>query len=132
MATAHITPAQRQGHAIRVRVRKLAEAVVDEQYRRRPALEARYGPAGRDKCVQDVSHHLRFLAASVEVGETKVFADYVRWAVSVMASHRVAVEDALENLRLLDAVLQDQLPPDVGAVAHQHLCAALDGVTSGA
>ena len=120
-----ITTAQREGHAIRVRLRNLAEAVVDEQYRRRPDLEARYGPGGQAKCVQDTEHTLRFLAASVEVGQTKVFADYFQWAVRVMAAHRVAPEDAVENLRLVAAVLRDLLPPEVAAAAQAHVDAAL-------
>ena len=127
-----ITPAQREGHAIRVRIGKLAEAVVDEQYRRRPQLEARYGPVGREKCVQDTAHTLRFLAASVEVGQTKVFADYFQWALRVMAAHRVAAEDAVENLRLVGAVLRERLPAGAAAAALEHVDAALLRVTAGA
>ena len=120
-----ITETQRAGHAIRVRIPKLAEAVVDEQYRRRPELEARYGPAGRAKCVQDTAYHLRFLAGSVEFGQTKVFEDYVAWAVRVMKAHRVAAEDAVENLRLIAGVLRDRLPPAAAAAATEHVDAAL-------
>ena len=127
-----ITRHQRAGHLIRVRTPALAEAVVDEQYRRRPGLEARYGPNGRAKCVQDTRYHLRFLAGSVEWGQPRVFADYCQWAVRVMKAHRVAVEDALENLRLIGPVLSEHLPPDVAALACEHLDAAILRVTPAA
>ena len=120
-----ITRHQRAGHLIRIRTTALAEAVVGEQYRRQPELEARYGPAGRANCVQDTKYHLRFLAGSVEWGQPRVFADYFEWAVRVMKAHRVAVEDTAENLRLIGPVLAQHLPPDVAALAYEHLDAAL-------
>jgi hypothetical protein len=127
-----ITHYHRAGHLIRVRIPKLAEAVVDEQYRLRPELEARYGPRGREKCVEDTRYHLRFLAGSVEWGEPRVFADYFEWAVRVMKVHGVAVGDALENLRLIGPVLAERLPPEVASLAYEHLDAAIARVTPAA
>ena len=125
-----ITQSHRDGHAIRVRIGKLAGAVVDEQYRRCPELETRYGPCGRAKCVQDTAYHLRFLAASVEFGQTKVFEDYVAWAVRMMAAHRVAPQDAVENLRLIAAILRDRLPPGAATAAAEHVDAAVAHVAA--
>lgn len=127
-----ITHHHRAGHLIRIRVPTLAEAVVDEQYRRRPELEARYGPRGREKCVQDTKYHLRFLAGSVEWGQPRVFADYVDWAVRMMKAHRVALEDSVENLRLIGPVLAEHLPPDVASLACEHLDAAITRITPAA
>ena|SRR5690349_12922987 len=125
-----ITQHHRAGHTIRVRTAKLAEAIVDEQYRRRPDLVARYGPAGREKCVQDTKYHLRFLSASVEFGQPRVFADYCDWAVGVMEAHRVDARDAVENLRLFGPVLAEHVPPDAAALAGEHLDAAIARLTS--
>lgn len=122
---ARITSNERLGHALRVKIPKLAEAVVDEQYRRRPELEARYGPDGRAHCVKDTVHNLRFLAESVAFGQSRIFCDYVEWAFRVMTHHGVAAEDVSENLRLLAETLGRHLPDDLAGVAREHVEAAL-------
>lgn len=95
-----LTPLERAGHAIQVRAPALAQAAVAALYRLRPDLERRYGEAGRRHCAKDVGHHLRFLAAAVELDDPRVFADYAAWAVRVMVTHGVAAEDAVASLRL--------------------------------
>ena len=127
-----ITHHQRAGHLIRIRTPMLADAIVDEQYRRRPELEGRYGSRGRQKCVEDTRYHLRFLAGSVEWGQPRVFADYFEWALRVMKAHRVAAEDAVENLRLIGPVLAQRLPAGVAALVYEHLDAAILRVLPGA
>ncbi|HZN66820.1 MAG TPA: hypothetical protein VFB66_16130 [Tepidisphaeraceae bacterium] len=124
-ASPRVTPNERLGHALRVKIPKLAEAVVDEQYRRRPELEARYGPGGRAHCVKDTVHNLRFLAESVAFGQPRIFCDYVEWALRVMTHYGVAAEDVAENLRLLAGTLERHLPGDVAGVAREHVEAAL-------
>lgn len=124
-APPRITSNERHGHALRVRIPKLAEAVVDEQYRRRPDLAARYGPGGRAHCVKDTVHNLRFLAESVSFGQPRIFCDYVEWALRVMTHHGVAAEDVAENLRLLGESLGRHLPQEAADVAREHVEAAL-------
>lgn len=124
-APPRITPNDRFGHALRVRIPKVAEAVVDEQYKRRPELESRYGPGGRAHCVKDTVHNLRFLAESVAFGQPRIFCDYVEWAFRVMTRHGVAAEDVAENLRLLAQTLGRHVPDDVAGVAREHVEAAL-------
>jgi hypothetical protein len=124
-APPRITTNERHGHALRVKIPKLAETVVDEQYRRRPELEARYGPGGRAHCVKDTVHNLRFLAESVAFGQPRIFCDYVEWALRVMTHHGVAAEDVAENLRLLAETLGRHVPDDVAGVAREHVEAAL-------
>lgn len=121
----HVSAAERAGHLIRVKARALAEATVDEHYRRRPEMQQRYGPSGREKCVHDVCHHLRFLAASVECDSPQVFADYVAWAVKVMAAHRVAVSDVVENFEVLRDAVAAQLPQRVAEKVREHVTEAL-------
>ena len=126
-----VTTAERHGHALRVKIPKLAEAVVDEQYRRRPELAARYGPQGRAYCLKDTEHNLRFLAESISFGQPRIFADYAEWAYRVMTHHGVAGEDVVENLRLLSETAERFLPPDAARAVREHVGAALlrlDGV----
>lgn len=116
-----ITAEQRAGHALRVKVAKLAEAAVAELYRARPDLPARYGPDGRRHCVQDVGHHVTALAASVELGDPRRFARYVGWARGVMDAHGVPPDDLLASLRALRRAAEGLLPPGAADLTRRHL-----------
>jgi hypothetical protein len=116
-----ITAEQRAGHALRVKVAKLAEATVAELYRVRPDLPARYGPDGRRHCVRDVGHHVVALAASVELADPRRFARYVGWARSVMAAHGVPPADLFASLRALRRAAEGLLPPPAADLACRHL-----------
>jgi hypothetical protein len=117
---------RRAGHAVRVRGPKLAEAVVEEQYRLQPDLAERYGPDGRRCCVQDVGHHVEFLATSIELGDLARFVNYVRWARGVMAAHGIPARDFLVSLRALRSVVVALLPGSAGEIAGRHVDAALE------
>src|SRR4051812_41852493 len=105
---------ERAAHALRVKGPALAEAAADALYRANPAFAARYahlGDAGRRHCVTDIGHHLRFLAAAVDVADAKVFIDYAAWAYRVMVTHKVLPDDALASFQCL----ADVAPPAAGA-----------------
>jgi hypothetical protein len=120
-----IAPHEHAAHAIRIKSPDLARAAVSALYRIRPDLERRYGEAGRRHCVKDIGHHLRFLAAAVELADAKVFADYGTWAARVMVTHNVAPEDALASFRCLQDVVPDAVPPGASALVRHVISAAL-------
>ena len=95
-----------------------------ELYRRRPDLETRYGPGGRRHCVGDLTHHLRFLAASTELSDARIFVDYVAWAADVMASRGVDVRDQIDSLEILRDVAAAAVPPAVQAFVRETVTAA--------
>ena len=96
---------------------RLTDYVVDEDYRRRPELEARYGEDGRALYRRDNHFHLSFLREAVASNEPALFADYVGWARSMLLAHGVLVEDLHINLDLLCEALQQLLPAEASAQA---------------
>ena len=102
----------------------LAEAAAGALYRLRPELEMRYGEGGRRHCQKDLGHHLRFLAAAVEMDDAKMFADYAAWAAGVMVAHGVDVEDTLASFRALEGVAA-AVPPEAAEAVRTILNAAL-------
>lgn len=98
---------------------RITEHVVAQVYARRPHLLARYGEEGRLKYTRDNDYHLAFLSEAVAAQDPELFVDYVAWARSMLAARGVLLEDLVENLRLLKAVLTEQLPSEdaVAAVA---------------
>ena len=123
-----IAPHERAEHALRVKAAKLAEAAVSEQYRLRPDLHERYGPAGQRYCVRDVARHVLTLAASVGFGDPARFARYAEWAGPVLAAYGIPESDLAGSLRALRWAVGVHLAPDVAAQVYPHLDAGLAAV----
>ena len=118
-------------HLLRVRAPALAQAAADALYRARPELARRYaylGDAGWRHCVNDLGHHLRFLAAAVDADDAKVFTEYAAWAYRVMVSHKVAPDDALASFRCLLPVAPHAVPTDAAAFVRDAIDGALRSI----
>ena len=89
--------------------------------RLRPDLAARYGDAGRNKCVADVKRHLDALSQAIATERSALFVDYVAWAKIVLCSRGIPVEDLAEMPRSLPASLAEALPPDQAAIAERFM-----------
>ena len=48
-------------------------------YERHPEWEQKWGPSGREKCVDDGLYHLSFLADALALGRPESFASYCAW-----------------------------------------------------
>jgi len=81
-------------------------------YTRRPELIERYGEKGRAYYRRDNDYHVSFLAEAIANGEPALFVDYVAWARSMLTAHGVALEDLVENLRLLRTTLTRHVPEE--------------------
>jgi methanogenic corrinoid protein MtbC1 len=112
--------------------RRLAEAVTERHYELSPELDARYGPAGREKCLQDAEFHLSYLAEALAASSPSLFADYVAWAKVMLAARGVPSKDLAKNLAVLGDVLVAQLPAADGALARGYVEEALRGLPDAA
>ncbi len=84
---------------------ELAAVVVAEMRERHPEMFERYGAHGGDRCLEDTSYHLRFLADAVDQGDPEVFRGYRSWLESVLTPRGVPVEDIDLNFEALELVL---------------------------
>ena len=109
---------------IRLKAPALAERVVEAHYRLRPELAGRYGESGRRHCLDDAMFHLNFLAAAVEFGDARIFADYVAWVADLLSRRGIPAHDLAENMRVLTEVIDADLPATPAALARPHLDAA--------
>ena len=123
-----VSASEQAGHTLRVKAPRIAAAAVESLYRLRPDLEARYGEAGRRHCVKDLGHHLRFLAAAVELEDGNVFSDYAAWAAGVMVAHNVAPEDTVASFRALLDVAPAVVAPESEPLVRKITSAAVERV----
>ena len=94
----------------------LAASLTERHFARRPELAARFGPAGRAKCEEDARFHLRYLAAALALGAPELFADYLAWAVPMLASRKVPKSDLRADMQELRVLLVEAFPHAVPAI----------------
>ncbi len=87
----------------------LAAAITNEHYRRDPELLTRYGERGRQKCLEDATFHLRYLAETLTTGQPQLFRDYVGWVKIMLAGRGISAHDLKENLLVLIHALRQNL-----------------------
>ena len=103
----------------------LAEAIVSRHHQVHPELEARYGQRGRQKCREDASFHLSYLAQSLVAHEPKLFREYVAWAKVMLAGRGIAARELRDNLQITAEVLTDRLPAEDASTACRYIQAAI-------
>src|SRR4029077_3426858 len=91
----------------------LAREIVEHHWKRRPALEQRYGKKGMARCLEDARYHLQYLSEAVGAGEPALFVHYATWAKTMLIARNIPVEDLVENLEVMLDVLGTELPPSM-------------------
>lgn len=84
-------------------------------YARHGETLARFGPAGRKHCHQDILRHLDYLGAAVEVNDSAPFVQYVLWLKEVLGGRGVPAAHLVFSLDLIAYFLVENLPDEVGA-----------------
>ena len=84
----------------------LAPRVTDAFLARRPAWKARYGAAGKARCIEDGRFHVSFLAGAVQANNPDLFAEYVVWCAEMLDARGMERAHLLEYL----LVLEEHLP----------------------
>lgn len=110
----------------------LARAVTDALYDAVPELAERYGPVGREKCLQDMHHNLEHLASAVELERPAMFADYTRWLDALLRARNVATDDVVRCLALTEAVVRARFAADEADATAVAVRAGLDALAEGA
>ena len=110
---------------LRSRAEELAVATVERHYARVPGLAARYGAAGRARCLEDAGYHLRYLAEAVEARSPILFSDYVEWTRVVLEERDVSTDDLITNFECLRETFDERLSPAQAAEISDVLNAGL-------
>lgn len=104
----------------------LAEAITARQYEAQPELAARYGRAGRAKCVEDANYHLSYLADAVAASSASLFSDYIAWAKVMLSTRGIPAMDLSRNVVIMHEVVRERLPAELAPVIDEYFEAALN------
>jgi methanogenic corrinoid protein MtbC1 len=118
------------GRAIQAGLATLAEAVTARQYEARPELLAKYGEAGRAKCLQDAGYHLSYMAEALAASSPSLFSDYVGWAKVMLEARGVPAADLAGNLSVMREVVRESVPPEAAGIVEEYFDAGLSKLPS--
>jgi len=82
-------------------IQEIAQRATYTIYEREPELFERYGEKGKEKCLEDNHHHLKQLATSVELGNSKMFVDYAVWLNGILLRHGMSTRHLIDNFLIL-------------------------------
>ncbi|HEU4630982.1 MAG TPA: hypothetical protein VFS08_14625 [Gemmatimonadaceae bacterium] len=119
------SPGARAAGSLLARKEELAQAITGALYEAQPGLAARYGDAGRAKCLQDMRYTLEHLAPAVALGETALFARYAAWLGQLLGARGIPLDDVRASLTATERVLAVRLAPDECAAIAGSLRAAM-------
>ena len=83
-------------------------------------------PKARLRCVEDNRFHLHYLAASIQVGNPRIFSDYCGWVKVVLEKRGIAAFHLKANLEHWKAALLASAPETAADVIMGYLDVALE------
>jgi MerR family transcriptional regulator, light-induced transcriptional regulator len=108
----------------------LAEAITARQYEAQPELAARYGDAGRTKCLEDAKYHLSYLVDAVAASSASLFSDYIAWAKVMLSARGIPAADLSRNVVIMQQVVREKLSAELAPVIDEYFEAALNQLPS--
>jgi MerR family transcriptional regulator, light-induced transcriptional regulator len=109
----------------------LARKIVDRQWQLQPSLESRYGKKAQPRCLEDACYHVKYLSEAVGAGKIELFANYVNWAKTMLASRRIPVEDLRLNLATMLDVIKAEMPLSMQVNVVEYMESAIHSLDSG-
>jgi MerR family transcriptional regulator, light-induced transcriptional regulator len=104
----------------------MVQLVIKEQYRRHPELEKRYGPAGKQRCREDIEYHFCTLSEAVASEEEAIWLNYVTWGKIVLANRKIRTDDLIDTFTLMQDVLSENVSKRASAIASEFLQRTID------
>jgi hypothetical protein len=109
----------------------LAESVTRALYDEMPGLTARYGPVGREKCLQDLRFTIEHLIPAVDLGQPEMFASYVQWLDDLLRARHVSTREVIRSLELLEGIVRERFAGDQAETIAHCIRAGLERLPDG-
>ena len=106
----------------------LARGVTNALYAEMPELLARYGQAGRDRCLEDLRHTIAHLIPAVTLGEPAMFAQYAQWLGALLTARNVSTREVIRSFELLHGLVREQVAEQEADVVGRCIRAAVAAV----
>jgi len=100
---------EKVNHLILRKKSGLAERITAMHFLGNPDLERRYGNAGKDRCREDASYHLEFLAEAITMDHPEMYGNYILWAAAMLEARKIPRSDLDKSLEYVERAVQELL-----------------------
>ncbi|HPE69708.1 MAG TPA: cobalamin-dependent protein [Thermotogota bacterium] len=89
---------------------RLAQQILEVQYRWQPELKAQFGPKGMQKSLSDMLYTLKMMGDALHFHYPSLFEDYIQWLSEVLAAHGLEKKIMEKNLQATRQVIGETFP----------------------
>lgn len=108
----------------------LAKLSTEMHFQHHPALLAKFGKEGKEKCIQDSVFHFLYLAESVRTGHEEIFTGYLQWVAGMLAARHVPCGVLTDNLRYMGHACDTLLPAADLQLTQRYISNGLDRLSN--
>jgi MerR family transcriptional regulator, light-induced transcriptional regulator len=88
----------------------LAKKALELQFLRAPQLQMQYNTYQKEKALQDMAYHLRFIEAACQSGSPEILANYLIWLKDLLSRLGVPVADLKQSILCVDEAMMKDAP----------------------
>ena len=124
---------QQEAHQdVREDIRRHREAIarqaVEATWDLDSEMQAKFGPAGREKCHEDMLYHLDYLAESIGVESPLLYRDYLRWVAVLLQRYGLGIDDLRNSIDAILRAAPEYLKPQSVATLRAFTAGTIDQV----
>ena len=107
---------------------RLAQTAADALYAEMPELADRYGPVGRERCLEDIRYTIDHLIPAVDLAQPSMFVTYVAWLDDLLRARKVSTREVIRSLELIEQAVRNELASDEASAVASCIRAGLDSL----
>ena len=88
----------------------LAKKALDLQFQQNPQLMNRYSAYQKQKSLEDMAYHLRFIEAACESNSPEILSNYLIWLKDLLSRLGVPVKDLKQSVLCVNDVILNEAP----------------------
>jgi MerR family transcriptional regulator, light-induced transcriptional regulator len=88
----------------------LAKKALDLQFQQNPQLSARYSAYQKQKSLEDMAYHLRFIEAACESDSPEILSNYLMWLKDLLLRLGVPVNDLMHSVMCVNEIITSDAP----------------------
>lgn len=105
---------------------RLAEKIVEIQYKKQPEFWKPYGSRGRMLSIRDAGYHLPFLTEAIALNNVSVFTNYVAWVKRLFRGLNFPDNVMITTLECTNEVLAGELSAEQAAIVDTFIKAGIE------
>jgi MerR family transcriptional regulator, light-induced transcriptional regulator len=115
---------------IRSNLDSLAIDILKQYFFKQKDLKKRCTKEEKQKCLQDIKNHLKFLSESIGIDSKLLFSNYMKWLNDSLAGRNISNKGLIVNLECIGEVFKSKISPDQFKSLNAHIIEGIEQLKS--